>query len=148
MVDVMSPEGRSALMSRIRAEHTRPELQVRQYLWHQGFRYRLHGTKLAGRPDLVLARWQAAVFIHGCFWHRHEECPLLRLPKTREEFWDQKLRANQARDMRSIARLTADGWRVAVVWECALRGNTTQNLERLAAWIRSDERTTEIDSKV
>ncbi|MCZ8317205.1 MAG: very short patch repair endonuclease [Silanimonas sp.] len=131
-------------MSRIRSEHTRPELQVRQYLWRQGFRYRLHGTKLAGKPDVVLPKWRAVVFIHGCFWHRHEGCPLFRLPKTRQEFWDQKLRANQSRDKGSIAKLTADGWRVAVVWECTLRSDPAQNLEQLAAWIRSDEPIIEI----
>jgi DNA mismatch endonuclease, patch repair protein len=95
MVDLMSAEKRSALMSRIQGKNTAPELFVRQYLWRAGFRFKLHQSGLPGRPDLVLKRWNAVLFINGCFWHRHEGCPYFRLPKTRRDFWDEKLRANR-----------------------------------------------------
>lgn len=139
MVDVMSAEKRSALMSRIKGKNTAPEVFVRKYLWRAGLRYRLHTRGLPGKPDLVLKRWGAVVFIHGCFWHRHEGCPLFRLPKTRADFWDQKLRGNQTRDLKAIAALSADGWRVCVVWECALRSDPESTCQKLIDWIRSGE---------
>lgn len=136
MVDVMSSDKRSALMSRIRGKNTGPELLIRKYLWHAGFRYRLHNKRLPGKPDLVLPRWNAAVFVHGCFWHRHTGCPYFRLPKTRAVFWDEKLSDNQARDFAAIAALVGDGWRVAVVWECALRASADATGRKLASWLQ------------
>lgn len=144
MVDVMSFERRSALMSRIRANNTRPEIELRKRLWHAGYRYRLHGPKLPGRPDIVLAKWRVAIFVHGCFWHRHEGCPLFRLPKTRQEFWDQKLRANQVRDIGTTDRLIHQGWRVAVVWECSLGRESEKSVATLADWIEGGSPTIEI----
>jgi DNA mismatch endonuclease (patch repair protein) len=137
MVDVMSAKKRSALMSRIRGKDTRPELLVRKYLWHAGFRYRLHSANLPGRPDLLLRRWGAAIFVHGCFWHRHEGCRLFRLPRTRPDFWDQKLRSNQARDRKAVADLIEAGWRVGIVWECSLRTDPQSACEELVTWIRT-----------
>ena len=139
MVDVMSAERRSALMSRIQGKNTAPEVLVRRYLWGAGFRYRLHESGLPGRPDLVFKRWGVVVFIHGCFWHRHEGCPLFRLPKTRPDFWDQKLRGNQVRDLKAIVALGNSGWRVGVVWECALRSAPEATCKKLADWIRNGE---------
>ncbi len=140
MVDVMSSAVRSALMSRIRAKNTKPEIMVRRQLWARGFRFRLHGKGLAGKPDLLLPKWRAVVFVHGCFWHRHEGCPLFRLPKTRTEFWDAKLTANRQRDLAAVEELLRLGWRVAVVWECAIRLDPAATTDQLAEWI-SDHRT-------
>lgn len=140
MTDVMSADKRSALMSRIRGRDTAPELQVRKLLWHAGFRYRLHDRSLAGRPDLVLPRWHVAIFVHGCFWHWHEGCALFQLPKSRAEFWELKLKRNRERDAAAVQALAERGWRVAVVWECALRASPTDVALDLIEWIRSDER--------
>lgn len=136
MVDVMSAAKRSALMSRIRGEDTRPELLVRRYLWHAGFRYGLHSARLPGKPDIVLPKWNAVVFIHGCFWHRHSGCPHFRLPKTRTAFWDKKLARNRARDSAAIATLVTHGWRVAVVWECAVRADPGVAGKKLVDWLQ------------
>lgn len=136
MTDVMSSDKRSALMSRIRGTNTKPELLVRKYLWHAGFRYRLHVAGLPGRPDLVLPKWNAVVFVHGCFWHRHTGCSYFRMPKTRTAFWKAKLTRNQDRDATAITMLKQDGWRVAVVWECALRADPDEVGRRLVRWMR------------
>lgn len=136
MVDVMSRDRRSALMSRIRARDTGPELQIRHYLWRAGFRYQLYRKDLPGRPDLVLPKWHAAVFVHGCFWHRHTGCSYFRLPKTRTEFWDEKLQRNHERDIAAITHLLQTGWRVAIVWECAVRKDPDIAGRKLAAWIK------------
>lgn len=136
MVDVMSAEMRSALMSRIRGKSTGPELLVRNRLWRAGFRYRLHAKGLPGRPDLVLRKWKAVVFVHGRFWHRHAGCRYFRLPKTRSDFWNEKLKRNQERDEMAIAALMGRGWRVAVVWECAVRSDPDAVGSTLANWLR------------
>ena len=137
MTDVMSAEQRSAAMSKIRGKDTKPELLVRHSLWRLGFRFRLHVKGLPGRPDIVLPKWRALVFVHGCFWHRHEGCPLFRLPSTRQDFWDSKLRQNQARDLLAVRSLLSCEWRVAVVWECAMRTDTVGTISQLAHWIES-----------
>lgn len=146
MVDVMSSAVRSALMSRIRGKNTKPEIIVRTQLWARGFRFRLHTKGLAGKPDLVLPKWKAVVFVHGCFWHRHEGCPLFRLPKTRTEFWDGKLSANRQRDLAAVRDLLSLGWRVAVVWECAIRLDPAATIDQLAEWISSHREKTEIQA--
>lgn len=137
MVDVLSAKERSEMMSRIRSKDTAPELCVRKLLWHAGFRYQLHARGLPGRPDLVLTKWQAVVFVHGCFWHRHQDCPLFRLPKTRSAFWDTKLTANRQRDAAVVQTLAAEGWRIAVVWECSVRASGAAVGDGLAQWLRS-----------
>lgn len=144
MVDVMSAGKRSALMSRVRAKHTHPEMQVRKLLWHDGFRYRLHDSKLPGRPDVVLPRWRAVVLVHGCFWHYHKDCPLFRMPGTRPEFWLSKLSGNRERDRGSVRELLEGGWRVAVVWECALRWDEAHVGSVLTQWLRSEGSTLEM----
>jgi len=123
-MDIISPEQRSALMSRIRGKDTKIELEVRRGLHALGFRYRLGGAGLPGRPDIVLPRYRTVVFVHGCFWHRHD-CHLFRLPKTRPEFWKTKIDANAERDRRKEAELRALRWRVETIWECQLRGLST-----------------------
>lgn len=121
MVDNLTPEQRSAQMSRIRGANTKLEVLVRKGLHARGLRYRLGGAGLPGRPDIVLPRHQTVVLVHGCFWHGHN-CPLYRLPKTRPEFWQAKIDGNKQRDKRVSDQLTSNGWRVIEVWECALRG--------------------------
>jgi len=137
MTDVMSSQKRSALMSRIRGRDTKPELQIRKALWHAGLRFRLNVRKLPGRPDIVLPRWSAVILVHGCFWHRHEGCPLFRLPSTRTEFWDAKLAANHERDDRTARSLQADGWRVLTIWECALRAAAVDAGCRCVRWVQT-----------
>ncbi len=129
-MDIISPERRSALMSRIKGKDTKIELQVRRALHAQGFRYRLGGAGLPGRPDIVLPKYRTVVFVHGCFWHRHD-CHLFRMPKTRQEFWKAKIDANQARDARNDEQLRAVGWNVESIWECELRD--VSNSERTQA---------------
>lgn len=111
------------MMSGIRSKNTRIEISLRKALFAQGFRYRINDVRLPGTPDIVLPRHRAVVFVHGCFWHGHD-CSLFRLPESNTDFWRTKIDANRARDQRACAALSAQGWRVAVVWECALRGRT------------------------
>lgn len=120
-MDNLTPQQRSAQMSRIRGSNTRLEILVRKGLHARGLRYRLGGAGLQGRPDIVLPKYRTVVFVHGCFWHGHD-CPLYRLPKTRPEFWAEKISTNRVRDSRVIDQLTELGWRSIVVWECSLRG--------------------------
>lgn len=128
-------------MSGIRGKDTKPELILRRGLHGRGFRFRLHGRLLPGRPDMVFPRRHAVLFAHGCFWHGHDDCPLFRLPRTRQDFWQAKIDANRTRDASAHAMLLAAGWRVATVWECALRGRSAlpfqDILDTLAGWLQS-----------
>lgn len=144
MTDVVSSAVRSRMMASIRARDTKPELQVRRYLHACGLRFRLVRKDLPGKPDLVLPRWQAVIFVHGCFWHGHAGCRYATVPKTRTEFWTSKIAANAARDARSVDALIALGWRVIVVWECALRDEPDSTLRSLEKTIRSGVQLTEI----
>lgn len=121
MADSVDKQTRSRIMSRVRNKNTRPEMAVRRIVFSAGYRYRLHGRKLPGRPDLVFAGRHKVIFVHGCFWHRHKGCSLARLPKSRHDFWIPKLESNRERDERNRAALVADGWDVLVVWECELK---------------------------
>jgi DNA mismatch endonuclease, patch repair protein len=115
---------RSALMRRVKREHTLPEMIVRRELHSRGFRYRLHVSDLPGSPDLVFPGRRLVVFVHGCFWHRHQGCRRTTTPKTRAQFWEQKFRANLERDERKRKLLEQQGWAVHVVWECEARSGT------------------------
>jgi DNA mismatch endonuclease (patch repair protein) len=128
MVDVLTPEQRRFNMSRIRGRNTALELRIRRGLHAKGLRFRLHRKTLPGKPDLIFPRYQAVVFVHGCFWHGHG-CHLSKMPATRSEFWRKKIEGNVARDRKAIAALTESGWRVLVIWECALRGPEKQTEE-------------------
>lgn len=143
MVDSLTPEQRSAQMSRIRGSDTKIELAARRALHAQGLRYRLGGAGLPGRPDLVFPRHKTVLFVHGCFWHKHD-CHLFRLPKTRPEFWTDKLTKNRDRDLRVEQKLGDLGWRVLVLWECELRGRPEreqeQRLRKIASQIRKRRR--------
>lgn len=123
MSDTLSPPARSERMGRVRGKDTKPELLVRRLLHGMGYRYRLHARDLPGRPDIVFRGRKKAIFVHGCFWHRHPDpiCKLSRLPKTRLDFWFPKLEGNRQRDVTNVERLEAMGWNVLLVWECELR---------------------------
>lgn len=120
-MDIVSREVRSRMMSRIRGKDTRPEMKVRRLLHAWGFRYRLHVASLAGTPDIVLPKHRICIFVHGCFWHRHDGCRYSTSPATRPEFWQQKFHQNVERDARNREQLLKDGWRVIELWECGLR---------------------------
>jgi len=119
MTDPLAPEQRSALMARVKQRDTKPELFVRRQLHARGWRYRVNVRGIPGTPDIVFAKLGAVVFIHGCFWHGHN-CRLCKLPKTRSDFWADKLSQNRLRDERKRDHLMSDGWRVLTVWQCEL----------------------------
>ena len=121
MSDVMTPQQRHKCMSHIRSKNTKPEQLVRQALWHQGFRYRLHVKDLPGKPDIVLPKYKTVVFINGCFWHGHEGCKDFVIPKSNTAFWLDKIGKNKARDARDEAALNVAGWKVITIWECELK---------------------------
>ena len=140
MADIVSKAVRSRMMSGIKGKDTKPELLLRQNLHRRGFRYRLHVKDLPGRPDMVLPRFNAVLFAHGCFWHGHD-CSLFRWPQTRRDFWVEKIRGNRARDIRNEQLLCDNGWRVGKVWECALKGpdriGIDEVIEQCANWLES-----------
>ena len=117
-MDHVAPDQRSQIMSRIPSFNTSPELVVRKMLHRSGYRYRLHSSKLPGRPDIILPRLRVAIFVHGCFWHGHQNCQKGRLPKSRIGYWHAKIKTNQERDQRSIESLEQAHWQVAIVWQC------------------------------
>jgi len=121
MADVHSREVRSYNMSRIRGKDTKPELLVRKFLFANGLRYRLYNKKLPGKPDIILPRFKTVIFVHGCFWHGHDNCKYFVVPKTRTEFWLDKIEGNKKRDKENIAHLKNNGWNVLTVYECELR---------------------------
>jgi DNA mismatch endonuclease (patch repair protein) len=132
MADVHDPKTRSYNMSRIKGKDTRPEMIVRKFLFSKGFRYRLHDKKLPGKPDIVLPKYKTAIFINGCFWHGHEGCKYFVLPKTRAEWWLNKIIGNISNDNRNIDALKAEGWNVIIVWECELKQRKSEfSLNRL-----------------
>ncbi|WP_439524130.1 very short patch repair endonuclease [Marivita sp.] len=121
MTDRISKEHRSWNMSRIRGKDTKPELILRSLLHRAGFRFRLHVPGLPGKPDIVLPKYCTVIFVHGCFWHRHEGCSNSTMPKTRPQFWQEKFDRTVERDWEKQAKLESAGWRVLTVWECELR---------------------------
>jgi len=136
MVDVVSVEKRSRMMSGIRAKNTRPEMRLRQFLHKAGFRYRLHDGSLPGTPDLVLPRFRTVILVHGCFWHRHVNCRLATTPGTNVEFWQRKFASNVKRDCLAVEKLLAAGWKVIVIWECGLKpADAEQRLGWLVEYI-------------
>lgn len=130
MADVFTTEQRSAVMRRVKGANTKPEMKVRRFLHARGFRYRLHGADLPGKPDIVLPKYGVVVFVHGCFWHGHPGCPRSALPATRRDYWETKIGRNRQRDARNARALRKAGWRVLTAWECRIRDERT--LEALA----------------
>lgn len=142
MADIVPPEVRSRMMAGIRGKDTKPEIMLRKGLHAAGFRYRLHAKDLPGKPDMVFPRYRAVLFAHGCFWHGHD-CHLFRMPGSRQEFWQTKIARNRTVDARSEQALAEAGWRLGIVWECALKGRTRLPfpavLEACIRWLRSSE---------
>lgn len=146
MADIVDAATRSRMMSGIRGGNTKPEILVRSILHRHGFRFRLHVRNLPGKPDIVLPRYHAVIFVNGCFWHGHD-CHLFRMPKTREAFWREKIGRNQFNDQKNREALIAANWRVGVVWECAIRGKG-KDIDSIALclseWLHSEEETIEV----
>lgn len=147
MADTVEAATRSRMMSGIRARDTKIEVAVRKALFARGYRYRTDVRSLPGRPDIVLPRWRTVILVNGCFWHGHD-CGLCRIPATRTDFWKAKLEGNANRDRRNEAALKDAGWRIAIVWECALRGRGSNALGEvvgsLDTWIRGCEQMIEL----
>lgn len=147
MADVVSTEVRSRMMAGIRSKDTKPELLIRQRLHRLGFRFRLHGKELPGKPDIILRKYNAVIFVHGCFWHGHR-CHLFRMPGSRTDFWRQKILRNAQNDDRANRELRDHGWRIATVWECAIKGRTrlphNEIISSLSDWLRSSDKDFEL----
>jgi len=137
-MDVVDAATRSRMMSGIRSKDTKPEMTVRKYLHSQGFRYRLHARKLPGSPDLVLPKYKVAIFVHGCFWHRHQGCRYATTPASNAEKWKLKFDTNTERDARKANMLRDAGWRVITVWECELKQTPEERLGRLVREIHGE----------
>lgn len=138
MVDTLTPQERSTRMSLIRSADTTPELALRRVLHRRGLRYTLGNKDLPGKPDLVFRRSRVAVFVHGCFWHRHEGCKVANMPKSNTDFWEQKFARNVARDAKARHRLEEMGWQVEVAWECQLTPrNITATADRIERSVKA-----------
>lgn len=137
-MDVFDKKTRSGIMAKVKGKNTKPELAVRSLLHSMGFRFRLHRKDLPGKPDLVLPRYHVALFVHGCFWHGHTDCPRSAHPTSNTEFWTKKLNGNRDRDKRDFERLIHLGWRVIVVWECEIK-NVSRLREVLSNAIKCSE---------
>jgi DNA mismatch endonuclease (patch repair protein) len=144
-MDTVNREVRSRIMSRVGQKNTGAEMILRKALHRLGLRYRLHDRRLPGSPDLVFPRFRAAVFVNGCYWHSHG-CYRSTVPKSAQEFWNEKFRANRARDERNVSLLREAGWRVLTVWECAVRGKTARPNVGLTvqSWLHSRSGLSEI----
>lgn len=126
-MDVHTKEQRSYNMSRIRSENTKPEMLVRRFLHTSGFRYRLHDKNLPGKPDIVLPKFRTVIFVNGCFWHGHEDCRYYTVPKTRTEWWLNKIKGNMMKDANAAKALRKTGWKIIKIWECDLK---SQKMEK------------------
>ena len=130
MADRHTPVQRSFNMSKIRSTNTKPEMLLRKRLFAEGFRYRINDRKLPGKPDLVFKKYNTVIFVHGCFWHGHQDCRYFVVPKTRTEFWTEKINGNRERDQRNNALLKKAGWNVITVWECEMKKNNIEETLR------------------
>lgn len=131
-MDIVSKEVRSRMMASVKSSNTKPEIIVRSLLHRLGYRFRLHRKDLPGCPDIVLPKYKKVFFVHGCFWHQHQDCPKSKRPKSRKEFWDNKLDGNVKRDKQHLTKLGSMGWTVHVIWECQ-----TFDLEQLQDKIKN-----------
>nr|WP_318653932.1 very short patch repair endonuclease [Pseudomonas sp. MWU12-2029] len=147
MVDSVT---RSRMMSGIKGKNTKPEVSIRKALHARGFRYRMHVNDLPGKPDLVLPKYKAVVFVHGCFWHGHS-CRYFKAPKTRTAFWIDKIQKNRDRDELQVNALLASGWRVLLIWECAVRsaakGRLPVLMDQIVGWLENGEKYMQIQEK-
>jgi DNA mismatch endonuclease, patch repair protein len=146
MTDFMTPKQRSQTMSKVRGYNTEPEKFIRSRLHTQGFRFRINNSSLPGKPDIVLKKYNAIIFIHGCFWHNHKGCKKSKLPDTRHEFWRKKITDTVRRDQRNISDLSKLGWRIATVWECRTQKKDVldQTTKKLSKWLKGNKRQIEI----
>lgn len=126
MADVHTKEVRSYNMSRIRSKNTKPEILLRKLLFQKGYRFRIHVKELPGKPDIVLKKYNTIIFVHGCFWHGHENCRYFVIPKTNTGWWINKITANKKKDIESIEKLQALGWKVKTVFQCQLKKENTE----------------------
>lgn len=131
-MDTLTSEKRSWNMSRIRGENTKPELAVRSMLHRMGYRFRISNKTLPGKPDIVLPKYRAVIFVHGCFWHRHHGCKYTYTPKSRLDFWGQKFEGNIMRDKNNLSLLKKAGWLPIIVWECEIKHNADIVLGRVS----------------
>lgn len=148
MVDIVDSATRSRMMSNIKGRNTKPELLIRSLLHAQGFRFRIHRKDLPGKPDIVLPKYKAIIFIHGCFWHGHQNCRLFKLPASRTEFWEAKISRNQENDLKAKELLLNSGWRICTIWECAVRRSKKDPvalMDILTKWLSGSEQLLEID---
>ncbi len=150
MADVVDSETRSRMMSGIRGKDTKPEILIRKGLFSKGFRFRLHRKDLPGKPDLVLPKYNAVIFVHGCFWHGHD-CHLFKWPSTRPDFWKSKISRNKEVDRYNLKKLRNLDWRVLEIWECSLKGRGKIPFEilvnRTESWLKSSSRKKTIRGK-
>lgn len=121
MADIFSKAKRSEIMSKISGKETKPEILVRKFLFAQGFRYRKNDKKLVGKPDIVLPKYKTVIFVHGCFWHGHKNCPKAALPTTNREFWENKIGGNIERDKANQQKLKNLGWKIITIWQCRIK---------------------------
>lgn len=138
MADRLTPEKRSWNMGRIKGKDTSIEMKVRQYLFAQGFRFRKNDRRYPGTPDVVLPKYHTVIFVHGCFWHRHEGCKGATTPKTRTEFWQNKFDTNVRNDQKNRCLLEESGWRVIVIWECEIKKSFEETMESVIKQIQTD----------
>lgn len=147
MPEKRRPMTRSEMMSRIGPKDTAPELLVRRGLYAKRVGFKLHRKELPGKPDLVLSKYNAVIFVHGCFWHAHKGCKLFQSPATRTHFWEPKLRRNRERDEEVKSLLVESGWRVLTVWECATRSLPVEELiEKIVQWLKSSSISAELSA--
>jgi DNA mismatch endonuclease (patch repair protein) len=151
VADVVDAATRSRMMSGIQGKNTKPEVSIRKALHARGFRYRIHVNNLPGKPDLVLPKYNTVVFVHGCFWHGHT-CRYFKVPQTRPDFWLEKIGKNQARDRLQESVLLDQGWRVLIVWECAVRlmkkEKSTVLIDLVADWLINGNEHLQIDETI
>lgn len=149
-MDIVNKEKRSKMMSGIRSQNTKPERLIRKGLFKLGFRYRIN-SKMFGKPDIVLKKYNAVIFIHGCFWHGHIGCENFKIPKSNTTFWVNKIDRNRKRDAEVLNYLHATGWRICIIWECAIRGksqllNIDKTINKISKWLTSKRIWIEITS--
>lgn len=138
-MDTITPDQRSKNMQKIRSKNTTPELIIRRFLFRQGLRFRLHVKELPGKPDIVLPKYRAVIFVHGCFWHQHPGCKQASSPKSNSDYWKNKLSANQARDKKHTEALAQSGWRVFTIWECEVESKDQTKLFILVKQIKEHQ---------
>ena len=148
MADIKTPLARSKNMSAIKSKNTKPEIKIRKALFARRYRYRLHDKKLPGKPDIVLPKYKTVIFIHGCFWHGHENCYLYKEPSSNTKFWRNKIEDNKKRDKIVTETLLENGWRALIIWECSIKGRYKLNFDDVIAltenFIQSDKNYDEI----